>query len=332
MKTTTNWLLRIRDFLRSLFQGMNDGYKLSSAGIPDLYSLKDAHNELLQAYVKSLAAVSRLSFLVGMNEVNPPKEGLVSRIFRIIFWSKFSPFRLLVWRPVIKLYIDGHIYKKLQELRSIYTQSVFLIPSPFHIRDEYLAWLVKAKSECDEFRNTIVTRNIFVDVIKFFVVTLVGLSLAIWGATSLYDLLFKILSSPTPPPGFIVIGKLISLTIVVFPFILTFLDAAFAAKRAIFLNINNNASRNVYELENHLFSLLNHGKSKEFPINYSVTAFFYLTLIGFLWLLHLAISQLPRPSYAIILDWTWCLLIPYVFLFFADVIVPWWKREAKGEL
>lgn len=332
MRMAVNWLSQIGITLKSLFSSVDSGYKLPSVDLPELYRLKTAHSELLQAYVESLAAVSRLSFLVGMDEVKPPKEGLISRIFRILFWGRFSPFRVLVWRPVIKLYVERHIYKKLQELKVIYTQSIFLVKPLSHTNEDYKGWFEKAKGECEELQRTVMSRNIFWEVFRYFVFILAGLSVTTWGATNLYDLLIKVMSSPTLPQSIVVLGKFVVFTIFAFPLILTFIDAAFTAKRAIFLNIRQIELNSVYDVENRLFNLLNRGKSREFPIDYSVAAFFYLVLIGFLWLFHLGISQLPHPSYAIVIDCTWCLLVPYVFLFFTDVIAPWWKREAKGEL
>ena len=326
MKAVENWLSNLGKTLKSMIASGNSGYKLTTVDMPELYKLKAAHNELLQSYVESLGAVSRLSFLVGMNEVNPPKVSLVANILRVIFWGKFSPFRVLVWRPVIKLYVSRHIYKKLQELKEIYIQSSLVSDN------NYCTWFEKAKGECEEFQKTVVNRNIFLEVFRYFIVTLIGLSVAVWSATSLYDLLIKILFSQVFPQGIVVLVKFIVLTIIAFPFVLTFLNFAFTTKRAIFLNIKKTDSNSVYGLENYLFKLLNRGKSREFPVDFLVLAIFYWIIIGFLWLFHLGISQLPHASNAIVLDCTWCLLVPYIVMFFSDVIAPWWRREMVGEL
>lgn len=334
-KKKTSWFSSIGNKLKATFQSANNEYKLSPLEVPDFYKVASAHRELLQAYADALAAVSRLSFFVGMNEVKPPEESFTTKIIRFVMWGRFSPFRLLIWRPIVKLYVEAHIHKKLKELATGYAQTNFLIPALHHQESNYLTWLKKAQIECEQFATTVASGRIFIDTIQFLSFAGANLLVAAWGANSIFDLVTKITSAPPPTPGAILLGKFIVFTFFAIPFLLTFLNATFSAKRAIFLNINldRKETNSVYELENNLFSFLYRGKSREFPVDYIVGAFYYFMFLGYLWLIHLAISQLSKQNTGtIFVDWTWCLIIPYVFIFFSEIVMPWWKRANKGEM
>lgn len=185
----------------------NDGYKLSRSELPNLYKFKSAHRELLNGYVQALAAVSRLSFFVGIKEGRPVKAGLVQKILLIVFQGKFSPLRALVWRPMVKLYVEAHIYKKLKELKSIYIQEKYLDTSYNRESNGYIPWLNLAKVDCDQLIDTINPGRIVFDTIKLMLIPMINLLVAAWGASSFSDLGLRIASAEAPARGLEIVVK-----------------------------------------------------------------------------------------------------------------------------
>lgn len=328
------WIKTTWEKINNYFTDVNSEYKLVNTTNPELFQLKSAHQQLLQAYAESLNAVSRLSFLVKISEVRRDKESATSGILQKLVWSTFSPLRLFVWRPVINLYIEAHIYKKLKELTAAYTLAYFISHKNYLEEHKTYEWYEIAKKECEQFMQTLSFGRLPSKLLNYFFFSVLGLVTVAWGASNLYDLAFKLLSASPPALPVILIGKFIVFTILLIPIVLVFTEAAFFVKREIFLNINANKTyqESIYKLENSLFILLGRGKSREFPIDYSTLSFYFLMIIGYIWLFHLAISKLPRAANVIICDYTWCLLLPYIFILFIEVVLPWSKRVRDGEM
>jgi hypothetical protein len=320
------------NWVRAIFRIENE-YKLTKFELPELYKLNNAHRTLMQAYVASLGAVSRLSFFVSINELQPPKESWLRRIIHFIVWGKISPFRLLIWRPAVKLYVESHIHKKMNELAIGYSQLSLLVPELHSEEAKYLKWLVKAKNECEQLTSTISSGKIFLNAINYVLFVIANLFVAAWGAANLFDLIIRLSLLQPPKIAVEIIGKFLVFTFLALPFILAFVDVTFYAKRVILLNIGiEEGQPAVYKLENNLFSLINRGKTKETPLDLLILSFYFWAILGFLWLIHLLFVQASKVGNIVICDFTWCLIIPMILFLFTDVVLPWWKRSVDGDM
>lgn len=333
MNPINKWAKTTWKQIQAYFTDVNSEYRLVSTPLPELYKLKSAHQELLQAYSESLAASSRLSFFVKMNEVKPATEGWAIGVFRKIIWASFSPLRLLIWRPVINLYLQAHIYNKLKELTAAYTFASFLPSITVDDEQKIHKWIPVAKEDCQRFMTALGLGKLLRETANLILLALVNILAAAWGANNFFDLVLKIPTSSPPIEVLVLFGKVIAFILLALPFTLTFIDAAFSAKRAIFIHINAHKDQEtVYKLENRLFELLGLGKAKEFAIDFAVIAFFYSILIAFIWSFHIAIAESAKYTSAIMCDISWCFLLPLIAMFGSDVIAPWVRRARNGEM
>lgn len=311
--------------------------RFEGTAIPELYKIKSIHYELMRAYVESLATVSRLPLFVGMNEIRINKNVGFKHFILKLLWGKYSPLRLLVWRPVVSLFVEAHIHKKMRELITGYRQFKFVVFENYPINKDLLMWLDKAEGECRQLLETITSGKIFLDATKFVFSLFLNILIVAWGANSLFDLTISITSLKPPVQGTEFVGNLIILMFSAVLVLLMFVDATFATKRFIFSSINTNKKDvlNLYKLENELFTNLNRGKAKEAPIDLFVTAFYYLIYTITIWLLGSASQitiQAQGSSEITRIHFTWCLIVPMIILWVKDIILPWQKREREEEL
>ncbi len=325
LKKFTNWLV---SFTKT---GVSE-YQLNKYFVPEHQELERAHQLLLKEYVRAIAAVSRLSFFIGLHEIQVPPEGFIRRLFHLLLF-KYSPLRLLQWKPLVQLFVEAHVRQKISQLSTIYIQTSFLIQNSLSEKPEYLTWLNQASQECKEFQQTLSTGKIFLDSLKFTTTFMFGLFLAFAGANSLNEFLQKLISNSLPPIVVTLFAFTLIMLIVVAPYIYLFWDSTFAAKRAIFMGIGSEISQshNIYVLENNLFDLLGRGKPKEVPIDYIFQSLFFLSGIIFFWWTQTqfekAFSATPNT---IILPCFSGISVLLFFPFFTDVLLPWYKRYTQG--
>lgn len=334
MNPLSKWVGNTWQKIRAYFTDVNSEYRLVSKPLPELYKLKSAHQELFQAYAESLAAASRLTFFVKMTEVKPANEGRVIGVFHKIMWVNFSPLRLLIWRPIVNLYLQAHIYNKMKELEAAYSIASFLPQSTMTEDKKTQEWFIAAKGDCQRLLATVGTGKLLRETINFLLLVTLNFLLAVWGANSYSEFIVKIFTSTPPADTLIMLGKVFVFIMFMLPFSLAFIDAAFSVKRAIFSNINahKDHSKSIYELESILFEFLASGKSKEFPVDLGVIAFFYTVLILIIWLFHLFITESAKYTNTRICDISWCLLLPFLAMFLSEVITPWIRRARNGEM
>lgn len=321
--------------MQAYFNDTNSEFRLVSNPLPELYKLKSAHLELFQAYAESLAAVSRLTFFIRKTEVKPTPEGKVASILLYkIIWGSLSPLRLLIWRPVVSLYLQAHIHKKISELERGYTLAYFLLKNNQLEEKKVQDWLLVAKEECQRLLETVGAGKLVLSATNFFLIAILNFLFAIWGANNFSDLLLKVFTSSPPVTLVAILGQIIIFTIFMLPFVLTFISAAFSVKREIFSHINAKVvnGRSIYQLENTLFDHLRTGKSKEFPIDFSVTAFFYSIPMLVIWSFHVFVTESAKYTSTIPCDIFLCLLLPLFGMFGTDVLSPWIRRSQIGEM
>lgn len=323
---------KIANWFDSFTRSSDSEYQLGKYIIPDYQQLEQAHQLLLKEYVRAIAAVSRLSFFIGLHEIQLPAEGFIRRLFQLLFF-KYSPLRLLQLKPLVQLFVEAHIQHKLSKLSIIYTQTSFLVQNSLSEKPEYLSWLRQASQDCKEFQQTLSSGKIFFDSLKFVATFIFGLFLAFAGANSLNEFLQRIISGTLPPTVITLFAYTVIMLIVVAPYIYLFWDSTFATKRAIFMGIGSEISKahNIYVLENDLFKLLGRGKPKELPIDYLFQALFFLSGITFFWWLQTqlnkAISTIPNT---IVLPCFSAISIIMCILLISDILVPWYKRYREG--
>ncbi|MBL8099034.1 MAG: hypothetical protein JNK81_07615 [Anaerolineales bacterium] len=330
MSWITNLYKKITNWFDSLLRKSREEYQLDKYFIPEYNQIKQAHQLLLKEYVRAITATSRLSFFIGLNEIKLPQEGLARRIFTLLL-GKYSPIRFLALKPLVSLFVEIHISKKLLDLSIAYTQTIFLIQNSLAENLEYLSWLKQAKQECDEFRQTLPTGKLLLDTIKGFGTFVLGLILTIVGANSLSDFFLKLLENDLTQTGLKVFIFSTTTLLLGIPYIYLFLDSTFATKRLIFLGVGSEISEkhNVYVFENELYKLLGRGKSKEFPIDYSFQGVFQIGFILFFFYLQKEFEKIAAGPNVIVLPCFSCIgLIFIVFLIF-DVIIPWQRRASQ---
>jgi hypothetical protein len=329
-----SWLKKFLGRFDSFIKNSSDEYQLNKTFVPDYKEVKQAHQLLLKEYVRAITSVSRLSFFIGLHEVRLPREGFLSRFLYVLI-MKFSPFRLLSWKPLVNLFVEAHINKKLGELSTAYAQSTFLIQNSLAENAEYLVWLKQAKSECDEFRQTLSSGKIFLDTLKYLGTIILGVFLTAIGASSINDFLIRIFSNSLTPETLILMAFSIAIFIVFAPYFYLFWDITFTVKRAIFMGIGSEISEkhNIYVLENSVFKLLGRGKSKEFPADYLLQALYLTLIIIFLWYAHFEIGKaLQSDPNIIVLNCVGWFSLPFLFILITDIIIPWVKRYSQGNM
>lgn len=306
-------------------------YQLDKYFIPEHKELKQAHQLLLKEYVRAITATSRLSFFVGYNEIKIPKEGFIRR-FLMLLLAKYSPFRLLILKPLVIFFVETHIAKKLSELSIAYTQITFLVQNSLVENSDYLLWLVKAKQECDEFKQTLSSGKIFFEYIKYLGTFILGLLLAIVGANTLGELTIKLLSNSIPKTTLMLFAPFIANLIVVIPYVYLFLESTFAAKRVIFMGIGTEISdkHNVYVFENEVFKLLGRSKAKEFPIDYFLQSVFNVSFIALFWWMQNEFEKAVSGPNVIVLPYFSCISILFSLFLVFDVLVPFQKRYTQN--
>lgn len=322
---------KISDWFDSFTKSGQAEYQLDKHNIPEYKQIKQAHQLLLKEYVRAIAAVSRLSFFVGFHEIKLQKEGVLRRFAYLLL--AYSPLRLLTWKPLVKLFIEAHVHDKLSELSIIYTQTAFLVAGSLFENSEYMSWLKQAKQECDELQQTLSSGRIFFDSLKAMSTFFFGLFLLAVGARSLGDLILGLFSNSLPSVNLALIVLVITILVFTMVYMYFFWDAAFAAKRVIFMGVGLEISEkhNIYVFENEVFKLLGRGKPREIPIDYLSQFVFQASVIFFLlWFqsqIDKFVSTIPN---SISLPCFSASGIIMCLVLLGDVLLPWYKRFRQG--
>lgn len=253
---------KIKDMVNSLYDGIIKLAKLSDLdykfdvkqGLPNLAKLKEKHSDLMQSYVIVIAGVNKLSYFVNTYEVYKSKRRPAVGRFLVYLINKFSIYRLASVKTIVKLLVETHIVKKLQELENIYIQLDVALPLKKKKRSEYSKWLKIARDECRELSKTLH----FTETIKGFALSVINF-LTVTGAIA-------IAVKPFSTPSGLGWGAIILMFVSIF--FSSFVDNSFQTKRDIFLGPKENGEGGIYSLENELFDLLNRRKDTEFPIDY----------------------------------------------------------------
>jgi hypothetical protein len=321
--------------IKTYFSDVNSEYRLASKPLPELNKLKSVHQDLIQAYAGSLAAVSRLTFFIRGSEVQLAKEGRVRAFLRKLAWVSLSPLRLIIWRPVVSFYVQAHIYSKMKELESTYTVASFL-PSinPFEekkLRD----WLLDAKKDCQQLLSVVSAGKILWNAVNLLWFAVINILVAAWGANNLFDLILKLpVSSPTAEVQ-VAIGRIGAFLLIALPLTAIFVEFAFFVKRSVFQNINHHTGNRetIYQLENQLFDLLGIAKTKEIPVDFVAHSIIYFTfLLSLRATFQITITEAANPTNPQVFDLSWTFQALLLAMFVFDVVIPWYERARKGDM
>jgi hypothetical protein len=256
-----------------------------------LSSLKTTHNELMVEYVNIINQVSKLPFLV-IGDSSSFERGNTMYSY---------PF----FRFIIRIFVESHIKSKLDEISDSYVQLSQIIKPDDPLATEYKNWLMQAKEGTDNFANTLTSLNSIRSIIAIVLPWISGLIIALLGVSDIYQAIVQGISNisisniSVPQPetnfyGIILIDKfqLIIGMILYFPLLVAM---GFLYKRRLFYSnsisfwirshlsersyVHNKDGRNIYEIENRLFNILDKQKALELPwdsIIFSMTIIFII--------------------------------------------------------
>ena len=284
--------------IRLFIQAKEKELDLPAIVIPELDQLEKAHYDLLSEYVHVIGNSSRQPFFMSpiqkFHLLN--KWNLIRRLISLIFWSA-NPLRLITLRPLVTFLIQTHIRSKLGELEVAYVQMKYAITNDAKNKYEIQTWLDQAKSDCSQLKETISSGKIIGDTIKTIFISLIGLLLAFFGVSNIYDLIVKFSSTNIIVQYFWMILAIFLLLLSLVIYGAVIIRNTFDAKRSIFLSIGKeNDKRTIYSLENNLFDLLDRRKSPEFALDYLTMAINIIFASGFFIFLSYMIDEATNKS------------------------------------
>lgn len=332
-----NQLKKLRDFTekevdRSILE-IEKQYNLSVSELPSLYKVKNVHQNLLTAYVKIISVATNLDFFVLIHPARKVKTGtLFKKIFAIVFYR--SLFRLITLRPLVVLFVEMHVYKKLNLLEAIYTQMSYLTPNNPSERNDYLKWVNLARAECQELKASISSANNIKNSVKSLGVYLVGIFFTVFGVSTLNELIVKLMNDGISPT---IIPSLIKLTIILFILYLygsIFIENAFETKRSIFLKTElfGNQNKSCYKLEYELFNLIGRKKPNEFAWDLFIStldSLFRILLMSVI--AYIATQATQIQVYPLIIFGLWSIVMLLIVMMISSQILPWIKRIRDNE-
>lgn len=242
-----------------------------------LTELKNAHQLLIQNYIRILKEVSRLRPLGGHG-----------------YWKELYGGDISVWRVYVRLFVEAHIRRQMSALSRLYLLQQGL-PA---LNSDQKNWLGEAHKSCEEMLSAIPSRQRVKLVLATVSPVVVGLLLARLGADNIYEAVVKAAASeefrariePSRQNAFLVVYVFLAALLFSLPF-----ATSFAYKRGLFfprvrqLEATNwskrrsethrkvrglpksNGGTNVYEIEDELFQLLSFGKPKEPQVDVMIT-------------------------------------------------------------
>jgi len=339
MKSARNMKNRIQNMIVSgitfVTQLLEKELTLSSVKIPELQAIKSAHQKLLAEYVHVLTAASKLPFFMSpIQRVHlETKFGLFLRLVMLAL-SSANPIRLIILRPIVILAIEMHTKKKLGELEIAYTQLKFLIPSDYPEAEKYLEWLEKARQDCSTLKSTVSSGKIILDAIQFLAVPVITLFAAIYGASSIYDFLAKLVTSSTSSSPFFLVGLALILGII-YIYASVFVKNTFVAKRSILLSTGYPAgASSVYSLENELFKVIGKKKITEFSVDLFISMLNHVAMILFTVFASLEIDKANASSNSsgTYINCFWGFSAIIVINMLSISILPWLSRLRSDEV
>jgi hypothetical protein len=272
--------------------------------------IKKAHHALMAEYVTVLNEVSKLPFFIDVYQVGEPRplrhrfrSKSLTRTYnsalRLYFLLNAIGFRLFSNRYFLRLLVESHVKRKLEEIKIAYTQLSQSLPDEAST-SEFMSWLKNTRDTCNEFSGTLFSWQSIPGLFTAFISFLgsFGLSEAI--SQSFKSVLERIaaplhvtefLATKTEPINPVTTNPVEEIQ--QFPdawssvrFLFYFLPLLaviflnYSCKRILFLHGENDhiKRRNVYETEDKLFAALGRGKSREFPIDLLAIIIFIIAI------------------------------------------------------
>lgn len=221
------------------------------------------HYILMREYVNILNQISSLPFFIDSFKVLGFSQKVLGRM---------APLRLimniLTWKFLVKFFVESHIKGKLNELRNSYIQisQTFEIVRQDQI-DDNQTWLSKVKEECTEFADTLPSWQNIRRLIIIIGTLIVGFFVATSNVNNIYQAILIIKFE-------VAIGLIIYAA-----FSFLFISFTFDYKRSLFRpgsgflwesilpQQHKESIKNIYNIEDNLFSLLGKTKIREFPVD-----------------------------------------------------------------
>jgi hypothetical protein len=254
----------------------------------DFHSLKKAHYDLMKKYFDTLGIVSNLPQL--------PEFPLINKEYKTTLRKQITNFqdhhiegldyRLIGWttttRFFVSFFVEWHVRKKLNSLIEIYAQLEQSINPDDEEALNKINWLKESQEKMQKFSNTLSIFSSLNAFIKNSVMFFSGFLMAALGANSIYNAIILLFNLSIDP----IFVLTIPLTILFLLYLFFFLESAFSYKRLIFHVTNSEKSddtsvqisKNVYQLENDLYSLIGRKKPREFPINIAIESVFLIAI------------------------------------------------------
>lgn len=227
-----------------------------------LDDLKRAHHTLMVEYVNILNYVSKLPFSVDsfQERVAFSQENAHTKKSQIKA-GKLSSRERYGLRFLIRLFVESHIKEKLSLLEASYVQlaQAFETAIDEPSNTKYQIWLKQAEEASAKFANSLSSWHSIRGLVSALWPVVVGFLVAKLGVNDIYQ---AILEVELPP-----IGTLVVVLFFVVPYFLIFIHSAFTYKRKLFWGQPQETAKNVYQIEDRLFNLLEKGKTHEFPID-----------------------------------------------------------------
>jgi hypothetical protein len=239
-------------------------------------NLAQAHKTLIVEYIQVLNQVSKLPtwilvelfmkdhYLPGFNSFNR----YLLLISRPLFNISHSLIRWPTLRYLVRLFVESHIKGKLNELSVSYIYLLQTVSEDDTGVENIRSWLKESSETCEKLASTLISVQSAQGLLSTLWPIAASLLAAFLGVNSLREALAT--------------DKLIALAqwIILIPtpmiYLGIFVTSAFWYKRQLFTGFSffdtlilpsqsQDSTRNIYQLEDEIFKLLDRGKVREFP-------------------------------------------------------------------
>lgn len=279
----------------------------------NLDEIKRAHHKLMKEYIRALNEVSnlpffaprRLSYLRDEAETSKSRKGPIKWLNSWLNraydgWMRLG-LKLLTLQYLVRLFTESHIKGKLNELSVAYLYLAQTIPEDETSTNGAHMWLKEVQESCDKIAETLLSWTSTRGTLNALWPIGIGLATAALGADNIYELLIKFDASNPSYTQFL--SRLVAILIFPTVYFVLYLGSAFDCKREIFMpgytsnerplqgDADRGSRENVYQIEDHLFSLLQRGKRREIHFGIIILVSFLFMLGAYptwLWLTNLS--------------------------------------------
>ncbi len=266
---------------------------------------QELHYLLLKEYFDLVKTISNLDFFVNIWEFRDKEKAqnmwekiskfkLISKFLKILGNMLVFLFRPFCLRPILKLYVESHIQRKLNELGAAYTQELFLLSEK-----DKPQWVREYVESYSTLSNTLTS---WVSIKGFFT-SIIALVVAIYGAQNIGEFIQLAVEAirgvswlQLSPENIVsLIRPYVTFSLYYLPLIAVFFIISFFFKRLLF----KKQGSNIYAIEDKIFQKLGREKRKEVAIDYLLFAllFSFLPLLIIVFIMWIGFSREPLVSF-----------------------------------